>query len=883
MGSKKQLLKMLGLFSVIFAIASALLFLVALSHYWQTTLKERTEFENNEKSTVLQGKTAIEQQLTGVVSDINFLAAYGEHYRTVNGQELSLFSNHEVNKQVLTRLLKNFSQQKKVYDQIRFLNTDGVEQIRINYNNGQTSAVTLEKLQRKSSRYYVQELKKLKPGELYVSPFDLNIEQGKIEIPYKPVLRFGKPVYNAQGKHMGALLLNFMGTELLQAFRAATQHAQNHILLLNKEGYWLSSPDKKREWGFMFGKNNHFQDIFYKQSDTGSTHTEQTWKRIQQQKQGQFYTKKWLISFATVNPLPATTQILKHTLKQSSWTIVSILPRSHPALGGTFDQYRSLYGSILLLLGIGSWLLASTIIKHRQSELQVAFEQRFRQVLENVDLLAVGLDKQGTIIFCNKTLAKLTGWKRQKLFGKNWFDTLVADGDKHNAQQKMAAFIAGKTKEIHEDALIKTCDDQILKVAWNHTLMTDPDNEILGLTCIGENVTEIRSQQKQVLTLSRAVEQSPVVVMIVATDGGIQYVNPRFTQVTGYSLDEVRGKNPSLLRANDNDNKEENKKYQILWKDIGAGKTWQGIFKNKRKNGTIYWASATISALRDQGGAIVNYIGVQEDITEHMQLEATLDQRNQEIAKSKTLAAVGRMASMIAHDLRNPLSSIKMSLQILNKPARPGTKEQINELKQIALEQVTYMELMLADLLNYARPAALKPEWISMDHLLNETLNMMQSTLSSYQVQLNTHIDKKLPKLFADEGKLTQVFSNLLDNAIQVAVESGKIPAIRIEVQNIQFDSNPAIRISIIDNGTGLKGKDIEQLFEPFYTTRAKGSGLGLAIAKGFVEQHHGKIILTDNPAGEGAICTVILAINTTQTSHSINYLEKYEKNNDCR
>ena len=968
MKKKINIWKVLPLFLIIFSVATVLLFLVALGHYWQVTLKERTAFESKEVSIVQQGKTAIEQQLAGVVSDINFLTRYGEHYRTIYGKADSLFDNEAEQKQQLTRLLYTFSKQKQVYDQIRFLDTSGAEVIRINNNGGAPYPVPTQALQKKSTRYYFQEISKLKKGELYISPLDLNIEKGEIERPFKPVLRFGEPVFDADGTHKGSLLLNFMGDELLNAFREATSSDQEHIMLLNNKGYWLSSPNKTLEWGFMFGNRNYFGIQF-----------PEAWKTIKQQDHGQFYSEKHLVTFNTVNPLPS----MLRTQSTPRWKVVSLVPQSNSALGGAFDKYVNLYGSILLLLGIGAWMLASTIIRHRQSELQVVFEQRFRQVLEHVDLLAVALDKNGKVTFCNKALSKLTGWKRDKILGKNWFDSCVPDEEKQKALQLMQDITTGKIEESHEDAVIKTKSGEKRKVEWNHTLMKNANGDIIGMTCIGENVTDIRDQEKQLLTLSRAVEQSPVVVLIVGTDGGIQYVNPRFTQVTGYTMEDARGKNPSILKSEAHTNKEE---YDELWKTIRAGGTWHGIFKNKKKNGEIYWASASISGLRDSDGKIVNYIGVQEDITERLsleqkfrmsvegspyamvmvddmgkiilinskteeyfgysrdelmgqnveilipskyqkshidlrqdyltapqlginnnhdlgrklfakrkdgtefpveialnlidtddgkitlasiiditrrtQLETELEQRNQEVAKSKTLAIVGRMASMVAHDLRNPLSSVKMGLQILSKPTPEGTTEQSQELKRIALEQVGYMEVILEDLLNYARPPALKPEWLDINDVINETINMLQGLIREYNATLHLEIQQGLPTLYADSGKLRLILSNIISNAIQAAAESGNIPEITVLAMSRLGDSTPAIQIEISDNGPGVNAEKADQLFEPFFTSRSKGTGLGLAIVKGFVEKHKGQIMLRTKTNGEGAICTILLPIS---------------------
>jgi len=837
-------LKTLGLFSIIFLISSTFLLLVALAHYWQVTLKERTDFKNGEISSVLHGKTAIEHKLAGVVSDINFLAKYGQHYQTKFGEVYSLFDSSNEQKRALTRFLTVFSREKGVYDQIRFLDPGGNEKIRINYNEGTPHPVAVRNLQNKASRYYFQAIQGLNKNELYISPLDLNIENGEIEKPYKPVMRLAKPVYNAHGEHMGYLLLNVLGEELLQAFRESTSSSQAGTMLLNKEGYWISSPDKTLEWGFMFDSPETF----------ASDHA-YAWGQLKGMQEGQINTAHELITFTIVNPLPEAFR----TTSMPHWIVVSVVPNSHPALQGAFAKYRFLYSSILLLLALGSWLLASTIARHRQSELQVAFEQRFRQVLEHVDLLAIGMDTRGNISFCNEALARLTGWSREEMLGKNWFKSFVTDDYRPTALQIMQDLNNGTINEISDDALITTRTGERRKIEWNHTLMKDQDDKIIGVTCIGENVTDIRAQEKQVQTLSRAVEQSPIVVMIVDINGGIQYVNPRFTAVTGYTLEEVQGKNPRILRS---DNSSENEKYNSLWETIRTGETWHGIFRNQKKNGDIYWASASISALRDPDGNIVNYIGIQEDITNRRALESELEQRNEEIARSKTLAIVGRMASMIAHDLRNPLSSIKMSLQILSKPGEESTREYSRELKGIALEQVGYMENNLNDLLNYARPPALKLEWLDLNNVLNETINMLQGVIKKNEANIQVNIQTGLPTLYADPGKLRLIFSNLISNAIQACTETDEQANVTLEVMSRLGESVQMIQVEIADNGPGIDADEVDQLFEPFYTTRAQGTGLGLAIVKGFIEQHHGEIHLQSNPNAKGAICTLLLPIS---------------------
>jgi signal transduction histidine kinase len=207
-----------------------------------------------------------------------------------------------------------------------------------------------------------------------------------------------------------------------------------------------------------------------------------------------------------------------------------------------------------------------------------------------------------------------------------------------------------------------------------------------------------------------------------------------------------------------------------------------------------------------------------------------------------------------------------MGLQILSKPMKKGSEEHSQELKKIALEQVGYMEIILEDLLNYARPPALKLEWLDLTNVLNETTNMLQGVIQEHQATLHTNIQQGLPTLYADSAKLRLILSNIISNSIQAASESGKQPEVTLSAMSRLGDKIPSIQIEISDNGPGIDSGKVEQLFEPFYTSRAKGTGLGLAIVKGFVEQHHGQISLGSNPNREGTICTILLPISELMT-----------------
>lgn len=149
-----------------------------------------------------------------------------------------------------------FSKNKKIYDQIRYLDSSGQERVRVNFNKGNPSIVQQNKLLNKGKRYYFKDAYKLNTDEVFVSPFDLNIERGQIEQPIKPMIRFGMPVFDVNGEKQGIILLNYLGNQLLSQFRATAKELPGKVILLNRDGYSLSSDDSQQDWSFMYPQKN---------------------------------------------------------------------------------------------------------------------------------------------------------------------------------------------------------------------------------------------------------------------------------------------------------------------------------------------------------------------------------------------------------------------------------------------------------------------------------------------------------------------------------------------------------------------------------------------------------------------------------------------------
>ena len=261
----------------------------------------------------------------------------------------------------------------KLYDQIRLIDAGGMELLRVNFNSGRPNVVPDAELQHKGHRYYFTQAIDLGRGGVFVSPLDLNIENGQIEDPQKPMVRFATPVFDRQGSKRGILVLNYLAARILAHFARPRDSMACEAMLLNSEGYWLKGPEPADEWGFMFEDR--------KDRTFGHAHPV-AWERIQPAEEGQIETVEGLFTFATVHPL--TTRQVSDTgptggtgdgstgvrSRNYYWKIVSRVPPSALYAGRTAWLRWGGLGLLLvgLVLGHSSWRLARARVGRHWAE-----------------------------------------------------------------------------------------------------------------------------------------------------------------------------------------------------------------------------------------------------------------------------------------------------------------------------------------------------------------------------------------------------------------------------------------------------------------------------------------------------------------------------------
>lgn len=368
----------------------------------------------------------------------------------------------------------------------------------------------------------------------------------------------------------------------------------------------------------------------------------------------------------------------------------------------------------------------------------------------------------------------------------------------------------------------------------------------------------ITSSENEMRTFAQGVEAAADAIIMTNLKGEIYYANTAFQRVTGYSSEEVIGKSPAILRSEETPDEI----YEDMWRAIKDGNSWRGELSNKHKDGKNYQVDLTISPVTDDDGRTIALLGVHRDITlahEYQdKLEREVFERTREIRDTQGLTAMGRMASMVAHDLRNALSTVKMNLQILSRRQQDGSTSDMHEHWDMARDQVSYMEAILRDMLSYARPDRLNSDWFDLPPIINEALIAESYRMSASGITFTFEPTTELPKVYCDRAKILAVLRNLVGNAIQAMSSGGHL---KIECRMVIGGDSPAVQISVSDTGKGIPQEILGDVFEPFFTTRAKGTGLGLAIVKRIIEQHGGTIEI-DSDQRNGTTMKVTLQAN---------------------
>ncbi len=470
--------------------------------------------------------------------------------------------------------------------------------------------------------------------------------------------------------------------------------------------------------------------------------------------------------------------------------------------------------------------------KKKNEKKILSSERRLAALVDSAMDAVVTVDHHQNIVIFNTAAEKIFKCKAADSIGKK-LDLFIPERFRKRHGEHIKKFssgnknIVGPFTNLH--AIRSDGDEFPIEASVSQFTIDDETY----FTIILRDITEKKIAEQKIRMLSSAVEQSSANIMITDTEGKIVYVNSKFENITGYSISEVVGKKPDILEAD----KDDPHFTTELWNTINSGREWYGEFKNKRKDGTIYWEEALISPVKDSSGNIVNFLSVNEDITKRKQQEEHLILAKENAEQANKLKS--EFIAQISHEIRTPLNSILSFTGLIREEIEdkisPELASSFKIIDTSANRLIRTIELMLnlSKLQSGNFEVKFEPIDLHTD-ILDDIILEFYSKARAKGLEILYLNESTNPLILADKYTLGQIFSNLIENAIKYTNKGS--------VKIILSDEDKNVVVSIIDTGIGISKDYLPSLFTPFsqeefgYTRRYEGTGLGLALVQKYVE-----------------------------------------------
>jgi PAS domain S-box-containing protein len=481
------------------------------------------------------------------------------------------------------------------------------------------------------------------------------------------------------------------------------------------------------------------------------------------------------------------------------------------------------------------------LYKH-QAELELRdSEARYRAVTHFAHDAIITADQNGTIVDWNRGAERLFGYTEAEASGQP-MSRLMPSGYEELHRAGLATVpgadapnlvgaaveLVGRRKDQGEFPL------ELSLTRWESTAG-------VYFTAIIRDITARKQAEDRVRTLSQAVEQSPVTIVITGPSGNIEYVNPKFSELTGYTRAEALGQNPRVLKSGTMPPEV----YADLWQTLKRGEVWRGELHNRKKNGDLFWEQATIAAIRDDSGETTHFVAVKEDITERKQLQANLVRAHDEAVAASRLKS--EFLATVSHEIRTPINGILGMAEML---VETGLDPDQREMGEVIKSSADNLLVIINDILDFSKIEAGKFRIVAVNFdlraLVEETRALLAPRAQARQLALRCELGAAPAGWqLGDAGRIRQVLTNLLGNAIKFT-ERGEITISVLETR--ASAGRVAVRVAVRDTGIGIPLLAQAKLFQAFtqvdgsITRKFGGTGLGLAISRQLMELMGGTI-----------------------------------------
>jgi len=479
-------------------------------------------------------------------------------------------------------------------------------------------------------------------------------------------------------------------------------------------------------------------------------------------------------------------------------------------------------------------------------------ENLYRSIFQNTGMASVIINEDTTIELANDEWMELSGYSKEETEGKkSWTEFVVPEDLERMRQYHTDRRNLNSTAPKKYEFRFKTRTGEIHDMMNTVSVIAGTKNSIASLF----DISERKKVEAELFKLSQAISQSPASIVITDTHGFIEYVNSKFTENTGYSFGEIKGKKADILRAG----REHNPEYLKIWGAITSGDEWHSEIQNKRKDGSVCWEAVSISPIKNSDGKTTNFLIVREDITEKKYLEIDLKRALDRSEESDRLKS--SLLSNMSHEFRTPMTGILGMASIL-KELIPDSDKQ-SKLDAIMFSGKRLMNtldvvLELANLEADLGPKGLAPLKIS------EIAMKIFPDFNARAIEKGLYFSASVKEdnLFIKSSRknIIQIFTQLLDNAIKFTKSGG----VRLVIDKVEIEESTYAKITVTDTGIGIARENQMIIFQEFrqvsegHSRSHEGSGLGLSLVQKMVGLLKGTILVESEP-GKGSEFVVLL------------------------
>jgi len=367
-----------------------------------------------------------------------------------------------------------------------------------------------------------------------------------------------------------------------------------------------------------------------------------------------------------------------------------------------------------------------------------------------------------------------------------------------------------------------------VKLSFVPFLLNSSSNKKLTFV-YARDITNEKQKELELIRFFNVAENSVNPIQITDLNGKMIYVNKSFINSSGYTKEELIGKNPRVFGSG----KSSSKFWDRMWDTISSGKVWVGEVENKRKDNSAFFTQLLVSPILDKDGKVSGYFGIHRDLSEKRTLE-------RQLIHTQKMESIGTLAAGIAHEVGNPLASISALVQV----AQRSTDDPfVNEKLSLVKSQITRISKIIRDLVDFSRPSNYELHLTNINESIKEAVEITKVGTKAKDISFIVELSSKIPMLPLIADQIQQVFVNILLNAVDAITEKSSLTKEEKIIVTATSDDE-FVKISFSDSGKGIKEENLQKIFEPFFTTKkeGRGTGLGLWVSYGIVKSFQGDL-----------------------------------------